>query len=95
MKKEDIITEITSLLDFIDETRDRISLEHDKFQVALTNTLRLLDEGSPTLIKMKGNVEDLKAYLIRTSTEIRQTSLDPYEHLRARVETIHSLIQAP
>jgi hypothetical protein len=95
MKKEEIITELTSLLDFIDETRDRVGLEHDKFQVALSNTLRLLDEGSPTLTKMKGNVGDLKAYLIRTSTEIRQTSLDPYSHLRARIKTIRGLIQAP
>ena len=95
MKKEDIIAEIMSLLDFIDETHERIDSEHSKFQVALTNTLRLLDASSSTLTKMKGNAEDLKAYLIRTSTEIHQTSLGPYEHLRARVETIRSLVQAP
>ena len=74
MKKEDIIVEITSLLEFIDRTRDEIAQEHDKFQIALTNTLKLLDESSSTLVKMKGNAEDLKAYLIRTSTETRQTS---------------------
>ena len=95
MKNEDIIAQISSLLDFIDETREKIGLEHDKFQVALTNTLRLLDEGNPMLAKMKGNTENLKAYLIRTSTEIRQTSLDPYENLRTRVETIRGLIQTP
>ena len=95
MKKDVIVSEITSLIDFIDETRNRIGLEHDRFQVALTNTLRLLDESSPTLTKMKGNVMDLKAYLIRTSTEIRQTSIDPYLHLRTKVEAIRSLIQAP
>lgn len=95
MKNEDIIAQISSLLDFIDETREKIGLEHDKFQVALTNTLRLLNEGSPTLAKMKGKTEDLKAYLIRTSTEIRQTSLEPYENLRTRVETIRGLIQTP
>ncbi len=94
MNKEDIIAEITSLLDFIDESHDRVDVEHSKFQVALTNTLRLFDEGSSTLTKMKGNVEDLKAYLIRTSTEVRQTSLDPYDNLRARVETIRGLVQA-
>ena len=93
MKNEDIIEQISSLLDFINETREKIGLEHDKFQVALTNTLRLLDEGSPMLAKMKGNKEDLKAYLIRTSTEIRQTSLDPYENLRTKVEAIRGLIQ--
>jgi hypothetical protein len=95
LKHEDVLVEISSLLTFIEETRDKISLEHDKFQIALTNTLRLLDEGSPILTKMKGNTEDLKAYLIRTSTEIRQTSLNPYEQLRNRVETIRSLIQTP
>ena len=94
MKNEDLITEITSLLDHINETRDRISSEHDKFQVALTNTLRLLDESSPTLARMKGNAEDLKAYLIRKSTELRTTSLDSYEQLRTKVETIHNWIQS-
>ena len=94
MKNEDLITEITSLLDHINETRDRISSEHDKFQVALTNTLRLLDESSPTLARMKGNAEDLKAYLIRKSTELRTTSLDSYEQLRTKVETIHNSIQS-
>jgi hypothetical protein len=95
MKKEDIIVEITSLLEFIDQNQDKIAQEHDKFQIALTNTLRLLDDGSPILTKMKGNVEDLKAYLIRTSTETRQVSLNPYEQLRARVERIRDMIQAP
>ncbi|MHA2352821.1 MAG: hypothetical protein ACXAC0_00585 [Candidatus Thorarchaeota archaeon] len=95
MKKEDIIVEITSLLEFIDQNHDRITQEHDKFQIALTNTLRLLDDGSPILTKMKGNVEDLKAYLIRTSTETRQVSLDPYEQLRTRVERIRDMLQAP
>jgi hypothetical protein len=94
MKKEDIIEEITSLLEFIDQNCDKITQEHDKFQIALTNTLKLLDEGSPILAKMKGNVEDLKAYLIRTSTETRQVSLGPFEQLRARVVRIHELIQA-
>ena len=94
MKNEDLIAEITSLLDHINETRDKIGSEHDKFQVALTNTLRLLDESSPTLAKMKGNAEDLRAYLIRKSTELRTISLDSYEQLRTKVETIHDSIQS-
>lgn len=94
MKKEDIIVEITSLLEFIDQTRDEITQEHDKFQIALTNTLKLLDEGSPILTKMKGRAEDLKAYLIRTSTETRQSSLDPYDDLRTKVEKIRDMVQA-
>ena len=95
MKNEDIITEVKSLLDFIDESRGKISLEHDKFQIALTNTLRLLEDGSPIITKMKGSPDDLKAFLVRKSTEIRQTSLDPFDQLRIKVESIRSLVQSP
>lgn len=94
MKKEDIATEISTLLDFINESRDQVALEHDKFQVALTNTLRLLDESSSTLIKMKGNAKALKSYLIRTSTEIRNSSLNPFDGIKDRVERIYELLQA-
>lgn len=94
MKKEDIDTEISALLYFINESRDQVALEHDKFQVALTNTLRLLDESSSTLIKMKGNVKALKSYLIRTSTEIRNSSLGPFDGIKDRVERIYELLQA-
>ena len=94
MKNEEIITELKSLLSFIDESSDTLELEYDKFQVALSNTLRLLDEGSQTLIKMKGNKEDLKAYLIRTSTDLRTTSLNPYEQLRTKIESICRMIRA-
>ncbi len=94
MKREDVSTEISALLYFINESRDQVALEHDKFQVALTNTLRLLDESSSTLIKMKGNVKALKSYLIRTSTEIRNSSLDPFDGIKDRVERIYELLQA-
>jgi hypothetical protein len=92
MTNEDLILEITSLLDLIDKTRENVNSEHDKFQVALTNTLRLLDGSSSTLSKMKGNVEDLKAYLIKSSMNPRQTSLDSLEQLRLKVEKLRDLI---
>ena len=92
MTNEDILLELTSLLDFIDETREKITSEHDKFQIALTNTLRLLDEGSPTLAKLKGNVEDLKAYLIKSSMDPRQTTLESLEQLRSKIEKLRDLI---
>ena len=95
MKKEDVTVEITSLLVFIDETQSTISLKHDKFQVALSNTLRLLNEGNPILTKMKGSADDLKAYIIRTSTDLRQSSLNPYEQIKVKVESIRGMVQTP
>lgn len=93
MTKEALVTELTSIIDFIEETRNRIGMEYDKFQVALTSTLRLLSDTSPTLVRMKGDAEDLKGYLVKTSTEIRQTALQPYGQLKTRMEKILGLIQ--
>ncbi|MFW9832466.1 MAG: hypothetical protein ACFFEK_00570 [Candidatus Thorarchaeota archaeon] len=94
MKDERISLEITSILALIDESREKIISEHDRFQVALTNSLRLLGDSSQTLSKMKGDTEDLKAYLIRSSITQRQTSIDLLEQLRTKIEKLDGLIQS-
>lgn len=93
MKKEDLLSEVMSLINFISQSQQKITREHDKFQVSLTNILKLLNEGSPILTKMKGDTEDLKAYLIRSSTETRLATLDSFEQLRIRTERLLSLIR--
>ena len=93
MTKGTLVTELESIIDFIEETRNRIGMDYDKFQVALTSTLRLLSDTSPTIAKMKGDAGDLKGYLVKTSTEIRQTALQPYDQLKIRMEKILGLIQ--
>jgi len=93
MTKEAIVTELTSIIDFIEETRNRIGMDYDRFQVALTNTLRLLSDTSATLVRMKGDADDIKGYLVRTSTEIRQTALQPYDQLKIKLKKVLGLIQ--
>ena len=93
MKKEDLISEIMSLIDFTNQSQQKITREHDKLQVSLTNILKLLNEGSPILTKMKGDTKDLKGYLIRVSTETRIATLDSFEQLRTRIERLLSLIR--
>lgn len=92
MTNENLIAELTSLLRLIDDTREKVGLEHDKFQIALSNILRLLNEGSPILTKMKGSTDDLRAYIIRTSMNLRQSSLNPYEQIKVKVESIRGMI---
>jgi hypothetical protein len=93
MTKDAIITEIASIIEYIEEVRNSVGLDHDKFQIALTNTLRLLDGTSSTLARLKGDSEDLKGYLVKTSTEMRESALQPYHHLRTRMEKVLSLLQ--
>jgi uncharacterized protein with HEPN domain len=94
MTNEAIITEIQSIVDYIEETKSRVILENDKFQVALTNTLRLLGDTNPTLARLKGDTEKLKGYLIKTSTEMRETAIQPYHHLKTKLEKVLRLLQA-
>ncbi|MFW9793049.1 MAG: hypothetical protein ACFFEE_02005 [Candidatus Thorarchaeota archaeon] len=93
MTKEDFLSEITMILEYIEETRNSISHEYDKFQIVLTNTLRLLDDSSSTLTRLKGSTEDLKGYLVKTSSEIKQTTLEPFDQLKTRIERVLSLVQ--
>ncbi len=93
MKNEALIKEITWIIDFIEEAKNRIGPDYDKFQVTLTNTLRLLDDPSSTLTKMKGDTDGLKGYLIRTSSEIKQITLQSYEQLKFRIEKILNMVQ--
>ena len=94
MTKEAIVKELTSIIDFIEETRTRIGKDYDKFQIALTNTLRLLSDTSTTLARMKGDSEDLKGYLVKSSTEIRQITLQPFDLLKTKMEKVLGLVQA-
>ncbi|TET07482.1 MAG: hypothetical protein E3J86_12770 [Candidatus Thorarchaeota archaeon] len=94
MTKEAIVTELASIIDSIEETRTRLGMDYDKFQIALTNTLRLLSDTSPTLVRLKGDTEDLKGYLVKTSTEIRQTVLQPFDQIKTRMEKVLGLIKA-
>lgn len=93
MTNDVIIKEITSIMDYIEETKNRVELDYDKFQVALTNTLRLLGDTNPTLAKLKGDAEDLKGYLVKTSTGMRETAIQPYHQLRKRMEKVLRLLQ--
>ncbi len=94
MTKEAIVTELASIIDSIEETRTRLGMDYDKFQIALTNILRLLSDTSPTLVRLKGDTEDLKGYLVKTSTEIRQTVLQPFDQIKTRMEKVLGLIKA-
>jgi hypothetical protein len=93
MTKDVVITEITSIIEYIEEARNRVGIDHDKFQVALTNTLRLLDGTSPTLARLKGDSDDLKGYLVKTSTEMRESAIQPYHQLKTRMEKVLRLLQ--
>ena len=93
MTRDAAITEIASIIDYLEESKNRVGSDHDKFQVALTNTLRLLDGTSSTLAKLKGDSDNLKGYLVKTSMEMRESVMKLYQDLETRMEKVLHLLQ--
>ena len=93
MKRDAAITEIASIIEYIEESKSRVGSDHDKFQVALSNTLRLLDGTSSTLAKLKGDSDNLKGYLVKMSMEMRESVMQIYQDLETRMEKVLHLFQ--
>ncbi len=94
MNNEQIVDELDSLLTLLNEQQKEIDAIHEKFQVALTGVLRLVGEGTPTLIKLQGKTENLKGYLLHLNTDVIETTKKSYGSLRKRIEKVIELVSS-
>ena len=88
MKNEQVIDELNSLLEFLNQQLDEIDSLHEKFLVALTGVLRLANDGDSLLTRLHGEPENLKSYVIQMAMRISDTTTQSYETIRQRIETI-------
>jgi hypothetical protein len=88
MNEEQIVEELQALLSLLNEQQKEIEIIQEKFQVALTGILRLVGEGTPTLVNLHGKTEDLKGYLIQLNTEVVKTSSKSYQSLKTKMESL-------
>ncbi len=89
MENDNLIEQIISLSARIALAREEIEQMHDKFQVALTGVLRLLSEGkNPPIGRMQADPEQLKGYVIRLASQLRQGSLDICDTMKSSLASI-------
>jgi len=88
MKNEQVIDELNSLLDFLNEQLDEIKSLHGKFLVALTGVLRLANDDASLVTKLHGEPKNLRSYLIQMAMRISDTTTQSYGTIRQRIETI-------
>jgi len=88
MKNEQVIDELNSLLESLNQQLDEIKSLHEKFLVALTGVLRLASDDGSLLTRLHGEPEDLKSYLIQMAMRISDTTIQSYGTIRQRIETI-------
>lgn len=92
MKNEQVIDELSSLLESLDHQLDEIKALHEKFLIALTGVLKLTNDDDSILTKLHGDPENLKSYLIQMTVKMSDTTTRSYERIRQRIETLIDLI---
>ena len=90
MADQEIVARLRAALELIEKKGESTRVDCEKLQVALTNTLRLVDIENSTLTRLQGSGENLKAYLIRLTSGICESN---QELLRQLTETINQAIQ--
>lgn len=88
MSNEQIKTKIESYLIQLEEKQDIIISAHEKFQVALAGTLKIIGNESPTLTHLKGSQADLKGYLIRLNSDLFDTTKRAFEDLNKHIKSL-------
>jgi hypothetical protein len=72
----------------IESSRDSIEKAYDKFQIAISGALRLLDDNAPMLEKLRGSPDDLKAFVLKLVTELGMETISHWESLQAQIKQI-------
>jgi hypothetical protein len=72
----------------IESSRESIEKGHEKFQIAITGALRLLDDNNSMLEKLRSNPDDLKGYVLKLVTELSMETLNHWETLHEQIEQI-------
>ncbi|MHA2142327.1 MAG: hypothetical protein ACXADC_11560 [Candidatus Thorarchaeota archaeon] len=72
----------------IESSKVSIQKEHEKFQIAITGALRLLDDNNPMLEKLRGDPDDLKGFVLRLVTELSAETISHWQMLQSQIEQI-------
>jgi hypothetical protein len=95
VENEELVKQLKQLLDYLETAQQGSLQQSEKFQIALSNTLRLTEASSSTLSRLQGKPEDLTAYLIRLSTDLCANFQEHLNQISARVDEIVESLQPP
>jgi hypothetical protein len=93
MSSEQILNDLTCLLDYLNQQLDEIKSSHNKFSIALTGVLKIADGDALLLTKLQGNPENLKSYLLQMAMQISDLTTQSYENACKRIESIIKAIR--
>jgi len=81
MDSDSLDVELKRILEVVKELLAESKEELNKFQVALTGTLRLLDGENTTLAALQGNPAELRGYVLQLTTQMSNNSDERFEKI--------------
>ena len=80
--------ELKKILEVVKELLAESKEELEKFQVALTGTLRLLDGENTTLTALQGSPAELRGYVLQLTTQMSRNSVERFEKILNHLTTV-------
>jgi hypothetical protein len=95
MTNEQLLSDLKSLLDYLNQQLNEIKSSQDKFLVALTGVLKVTSADNTALLtKLHGDSESLSAYLIQTAIHLSDSVAQSYETACKRIESIIKVLSS-
>jgi hypothetical protein len=88
VESDSLANHLREVLLQIESSKVSIQKEHEKFQIAITGALRLLDDNNPMLEKLRGDPDDLKGFVLRLVTELSAETISHWQMLQSQIEQI-------
>jgi hypothetical protein len=93
VENEEIISLLQRLAEYTNAAKQETNQKTEKFQIALSNGIRLTKSGNELLSKLKGKPEDLTAYLIRLNTELCESFQAHLDYISKNIEEIEDSLR--
>lgn len=88
MDSDSLGIELKKILEVVKELLEESKEEQDKFQIALTGTLRLLDGETTTLSALQGSPAELRGYILQLTTKMSKNSAERFEKILEHLTTV-------
>jgi hypothetical protein len=88
VENDSLANQLRDVLLRVESSRESIEKGHEKFQIAITGALRLLDGNSSMLERLRGSPDDLKGFVLKLATELSMETIGHWEALHAQIEQI-------
>ncbi|MHA1772331.1 MAG: hypothetical protein ACTSYL_06035 [Candidatus Thorarchaeota archaeon] len=88
MDRDKTSQRIEEVIEKIKTLQEQTDKRHEKMEIALTGTLRLLSGNTSIIQSLHGSPDELKGYLLREFSSLRNSTFADWNSVLALVQTL-------